>query len=180
MINFGQILFSGLGSAVIEIKHVGIRDALDFFDGVNRLLPQLHPSGNGEKIGETDFVDCLLNGNFHLFVALDDSKIYPRNFAAMASIFFQRNLGRWIAEIHDVVVDEEYRGRGLGEKITLVLIEDVKRFAKIKNVKIKLYLTSRPSRVAANKLYEKLGFILVAEARGEWGTNLYKMIITPS
>jgi len=97
----------------------------------------------------------------------------------MASIFFQKNLGRWIAEIHDVVVDKEYRGRGLGEKITLVLIEDAKKFAKTKNVKIKLYLTSRPSRIAANKLYKKLGFELVAEAHGEHGKNLYKMTIAP-
>ncbi|OGZ30519.1 MAG: hypothetical protein A3J00_03510 [Candidatus Niyogibacteria bacterium RIFCSPLOWO2_02_FULL_45_13] len=179
MIGFGKILFLGLESAVMEIKHIGVRDALDSFDGINRLLPQLHPSGNGDKISETEFVDCLLNGNFHLFVAVDDSKKYPDSFAAMASIFFQRNLGRWIAEIHDVVVDKEYRGRGLGEKITLALIEDAKRFAKVKNAKIKLYLTSRPSRVVANKLYEKLGFELVAEARGEQGTNLYKMMITP-
>ena len=97
----------------------------------------------------------------------------------MASIFFQKNLGRWIAEIHDVVVDKEYRGRGLGEKITLVLIEDARRFAKVKKAQIKLYLTSRPSRVVANKLYEKLGFELVAEACGEHGTNLYKMTIAP-
>lgn len=151
----------------------------DSIDGINHLLPQLHPSEEGEKISESDLAECLVNRNFHLFVAIDDSKKYPRKFAAMASIFFQRNLGRWIAEIHDVVVDLEYRGQGLGEKITLVLIEDAKRFAREKNAKIKLYLTSRPSREAANKLYQKLGFVLVAEACGEWGTNLYKMTIAP-
>lgn len=152
---------------------------LDSIDGINRLLPQLHPSGEGERIGPEDLALCLMDKNQHIFVAFDDSKKYPENFAAMGSIFFKRNLGRWIAEIHDVVVDGEYRGQGLGEKITVTLIEDARKFAKEKGVKIKLYLTSRPSRTAANNLYQKLGFVLVAKAEGEWGTNLYKMPIAP-
>jgi ribosomal protein S18 acetylase RimI-like enzyme len=57
------------------------------------------------------------------------------------------------AIIEDVVVDERYRGQGVAEALTreaLVLAEA----AGARTVD----LTSRPSREAANRLYQKLGF----------------------
>ncbi len=55
--------------------------------------------------------------------------------------------------IEDVVVDEAYRGQGLGKRLMEELIEH----AREKGVRT-LDLTSRPERVAANELYKALGF----------------------
>lgn len=150
----------------------------DFIEGINRLLLQLTPSKN-TSITKSELKEVLRNPNFYLLIAEDLSQKYPENFVGMGSIFFQRNLGRWIAEIHDIVVDENYRKRGVGTKIVIELINIAKTFARQKKSKIKLYLTSRPSRAEANKLYLRVGFVMVAQAAGEWGTNLYKMMIFP-
>lgn len=67
------------------------------------------------------------------------------------------------AQIEDVVVDEKYRGQGLGEELSKKLIER----AKMRKVP-SITLSSRAERVAANKLYQKLGFT-------NWPTNVYKL-----
>ncbi|KKW45978.1 MAG: N-acetyltransferase GCN5 [Candidatus Kaiserbacteria bacterium GW2011_GWA2_58_9] len=67
------------------------------------------------------------------------------------------------ARIEDVVVDPRYQRQGLGEAISEKLIERAKaRGAAWIN------LSSRSDRVAANKLYQKLGFIL-------HDTNVYEL-----
>jgi ribosomal protein S18 acetylase RimI-like enzyme len=57
------------------------------------------------------------------------------------------------ALIEDVVVDDAARGRGAGEALTYAAI-DRARAAGARTVD----LTSRPSREAANRLYQRLGF----------------------
>jgi ribosomal protein S18 acetylase RimI-like enzyme len=57
------------------------------------------------------------------------------------------------AWIEDVVVDESARGKGLGEALTAEAIR-LAREAGARTVD----LTSRPSRKAAGRLYEKAGF----------------------
>jgi ribosomal protein S18 acetylase RimI-like enzyme len=56
--------------------------------------------------------------------------------------------------IHDVVVDEAARGRGVGEALTLEALR-VAAEAGVENV----HLTSRPHRDAAHRLYRRLGFV---------------------
>jgi ribosomal protein S18 acetylase RimI-like enzyme len=58
------------------------------------------------------------------------------------------------AWIEDVVVDAAARGQGLGE----ALVGDAVRRASREGART-LDLTSRPSRTAANSLYEKVGFV---------------------
>ncbi|MFP5488476.1 MAG: GNAT family N-acetyltransferase [Acidimicrobiia bacterium] len=66
------------------------------------------------------------------------------------------------AWIEDVVVDDSARGQGVGEALNRAAIaEAAARGAK--NVS----LTSRPSREAANRLYQRLGF-------QPYETNLYR------
>jgi ribosomal protein S18 acetylase RimI-like enzyme len=60
------------------------------------------------------------------------------------------------------VVDEAARGRGIGEALTRAALEHAAQLG-VKTVD----LTSRPSREAANRLYQKIGFV-----RRE--TNLYR------
>ena len=59
------------------------------------------------------------------------------------------------AWIEDVVVDETDRGQGVGAALT----EEAIRLARAAGART-VDLTSRPSRTAANRLYERLGFQL--------------------
>ena len=59
------------------------------------------------------------------------------------------------AWIEDVVVDDSARGHGAGESLNQAALD----FAKA-NGAITVDLTSRPSREAANRLYQRMGFKL--------------------
>lgn len=67
--------------------------------------------------------------------------------------------------VEDVVVHEEQRGRGIGRALMQLLIADAK-----KRKLMMLELTSSPTRVAANRLYQSLGF----EKRE---TNPYRLLL---
>lgn len=69
------------------------------------------------------------------------------------------------AWIEDVVVDNAFRGAGYGKAITIHAIE-VSRQKGADTIS----LTSHPSRIAANKLYQSLGF----QPRD---TNVYRMVL---
>lgn len=146
---------------------------------INELFAQQTPEKTQGIINEKELREVLSNPLLHIFVVFDSNENGRENYLGMATIFFQKNLAKWIAEIHDVVVNEEHRGRGVGKTLINKILEDAREFCKIRNVKLNLYLTCRPSRVAANSLYLKLGFVQVAKAHGEWGTNLYKIIVEP-
>jgi ribosomal protein S18 acetylase RimI-like enzyme len=62
----------------------------------------------------------------------------------------------YIARIEDVVIDVNYRGNGLGRKMT----EELIKIAKKKKIKI-INLTSRPKRIEARRLYESMGFMML-------------------
>jgi ribosomal protein S18 acetylase RimI-like enzyme len=59
------------------------------------------------------------------------------------------------AWIEDVIVDDTVRGQGIGEALTL----EANRIAAARGAKT-VDLTSRPSREAANRLYQRVGFKL--------------------
>ncbi len=67
------------------------------------------------------------------------------------------------AWIEDVIVDEAARGRGYGKELILFAVD----FLKNKGIP-SVNLTSAPSRVAANKMYQSLGFQLR-------DTNVYRL-----
>ncbi len=69
------------------------------------------------------------------------------------------------ASVEDVVVASSYRGQHIGKQ----LMQHVNEYAKTL-APISLQLTSRPERVAANKLYQSLGF-------QKRETNAYRMEI---
>lgn len=65
--------------------------------------------------------------------------------------------------IEDVVVDKGARRQGIGEALTQACIE------KARSLSLgEVNLTSNPSRVAANKLYQQMGFI-------QRDTNVYRL-----
>ncbi|MCL5746744.1 MAG: GNAT family N-acetyltransferase [Patescibacteria group bacterium] len=65
--------------------------------------------------------------------------------------------------IENVVIDENYRGKGLGTRLMNAVI-DKARDEKITYVD----LTSRPERKSANRLYQRLGFV-------KRNTNIYRL-----
>ena len=70
------------------------------------------------------------------------------------------------AWIEDVVVDDAARGHGVGRSMNEAAL-DLARRRGAKNVA----LTSRPSREAANRLYQRIGFRVR-------DTNLYRYDLT--
>lgn len=154
---------------IVRLKKVNKNSVAD----INHLGGQ-QTGGKSTKLTKNQIEKTLKNPLFHMLVVVDKKKII-----GMGTIYFQKNLHMWISEIHDIVVDEKYRGQGIGKKIMKELLKAAKRFAKSKKSAIQLSLTSRPSRVVANKLYKKIGFIWAAQSKGILGTNLYKKIIFP-
>lgn len=148
------------------------------FQEINHLLKELSPGA--EPITRDYLTTHYLNPHSSfIYVAVDSDREYP-NLVGMATVFFIWRCSGWLAEIHDVVVDPTYRGRHIGDMLTTKLLKAINNFALRENKKITVYLTSKPHRVAANNMYLKHGFELVAKAEGENGTNLYKLVVEPN
>ena len=71
------------------------------------------------------------------------------------------------AHVEDVIVDESMRGQGIGE----VLVNHLLQIAREMGLK-GISLTCNPRRVAANALYQKMGF-------KKWETNIYWYELSP-
>lgn len=99
--------------------------------------------------------------NSHLFLAYDEAE----NIMGMLTVGMYYSPTGKKAWVEDVVVDDAFRGQGIGEK----LVQHAINFVKTKQVDL-LMLTSHPSRIAANKLYPRVGF-------NKRETNVYKMQI---
>ena len=117
-------------------------------ENINALLQQLRANAS-ETIGSMEELKIIFgNPNAVLIVAKDGERI-----AGMATLYVLQKIGKRTGIVEDVVVDEAYRGHGLGEQVMKKVIESAREH-EIQS----LSLTSRPARVAAHKLYKKLGF----------------------
>jgi len=64
-----------------------------------------------------------------------------------------------LTEIVDLWIDEDFRGRGLGERLLRSVVEDMKQFfAKNNFVLRKILVTTGSDNEPAKNLYEKVGF----------------------
>lgn len=125
--------------------------------------------------------------NLYSIQGAADRKCLVRDFYARegiscvgwASLYIFHTRTRIYAEIHDVFVEEWARNRGHGTILVRDVIEHVCQYATRERRPVYLQLTSGPKRVAANKMYIKLGFTLVAAAPDESGTNFYRMMCDP-
>lgn len=94
----------------------------------------------------------------------------------VTTLFLSYKSTGWFAEIHDVVVDNQFRGQGIGR----ALMEQAIASARQGEAEY-IELTSNPSRKAANKLYRSLGFVRIGRAnrtkKGGSGTNLYRLVL---
>ena len=119
---------------------------------VAHLLNQLSQH-RGEFIYKGNIQKILEQNNFRLIIIKNPE---TEEIVAMASVHYSTTLrhpdfGKGMVE--DVVVDERFRGMGLGDLLAKYVIATA-RILKIE----KLELTSNPTRKAANELYLKHGF----------------------
>jgi ribosomal protein S18 acetylase RimI-like enzyme len=127
---------------------------------LNELMRQLRKDHTVEtsQASLAQLQEMVADKNTILIVAKDGQRI-----VGMALLVIILKIGKSIGSVEDVVVHEEYRGQGLGEKI----MKEVIAVAKARKL-LTLGLTSRPIRVAGNKLYQKLGFTIKE-------TNVYRL-----
>ena len=105
--------------------------------------------------------NALNDANVHVYVIMDEGHI-----VATGTLCIKHTLEFTIADIESVVVSSKFRGRGYGKELMTAMIEAAKKM----NVH-HIQLTSNPARVAANQMYQELGF-------ERYETNCYKMILT--
>jgi ribosomal protein S18 acetylase RimI-like enzyme len=130
-------------TADIEI----LRDVTDeVVAAFERLIPQL--SSSSPPPTADDLRAIVEDRDAALFVARLDGRIVGSLTLALYRI--PTGCKAWI---EDVVVDRDARGHGVGEALNRAAIDEARRRGA-KDVN----LTSRPSREAANRLYQRLGF----------------------
>lgn len=93
---------------------------------------------------------AVASATSHFFAILEEDE---RIIGCATLCVFDSPTGRK-ASVEDVVVSSSFRGQGLGK----LLMEHVIEFAKTELHDVDIQLTSRPHRVAANQLYQQLGF----------------------
>ena len=134
---------------------------IEIFKAFQRLIPQL--TQNTQPPTFDELVSMGKSPNSHIFLAYE-SDLEKRVIGSATLAVFQTPTGRhgWI---EDVIVDQDARRMGIGQKLTQACIDHAKQIG-LKEVN----LTSRPSRQAANSLYQSMGF----EKRE---TNVYRYVI---
>lgn len=116
------------------------------FEEVKNLIRQLDSSAEAD---EAKWKEALKNG----FVATEYSD--SGKLIGFGWIFPRQTLLRKQAVVEDMIVDNAYRGKGLGRKILKQCIE----WARGQGVEV-IELTTNPKRTAANELYKSEGFKL--------------------
>jgi ribosomal protein S18 acetylase RimI-like enzyme len=112
----------------------------------HRLIPQL--SSSSAPISAQELEEIIESNTTVLFAARSGQEIV--GLLTLAIFRIPTGVRAWI---EDVVVDNQARGKGVGGALNrAALAEAERRGAKTVD------LTSRPSREAANRLYQRLGF----------------------
>lgn len=120
-------------------------------DAFTRLIPMLSSSA---KIPTREELDEIIRSEASILLVARDGEQGGRIVGSLTLVVFRIPSGvrAWI---EDVVTDVAERGRGIGEALTRFAIDEARRRGS-KTVD----LTSRPSREAANRLYQRVGFEL--------------------
>jgi ribosomal protein S18 acetylase RimI-like enzyme len=127
-------------------------------EGLNALLAQLSESVSPFSINELEHIvasDCAT-----LLVAVEEGQVK----GSLTLVIFRIPTGIR-ARIEDVVVDASARGEGIGELLVRQAIEMASHRGAVA-----VDLTSNPERTAANRLYQKIGFVTRK-------TNTYRYVI---
>lgn len=138
---------------IIELKTYSPQ----YFEAIHQLCDQLTA---GTYDLQEDYLQEIVEGdNCHLFLAVEGDEVL-----GMLSVCIYKAPTGYRAWVEDVVVMDTARGRGLGRTLMLHAVE----FAQELGVDT-LTLTSNPTRVAANKLYQSMEL-------NQRETNVYQMV----
>ena len=137
----------------------------EIHEAMGRLLPQL--SRSAAPMSEADVQRFLSQDSVHLFAFRPDEADAQGNrpiLGMLSLVAFEIPTGvrAWV---EDVVVDEAARGQGAGFALVEAAVEHAKKVGART-----VDLTSRPSREAANRLYQRAGFQLRE-------TNVYRVTL---
>ena len=141
----------------IVIKEVK-ESSEDIYNYVKELLSQLTSAKLSFSIRDLERIVASQNS---ILLAAYDKEFENQIVGILTLVLIDIPTGL-LARIEDVVVDEAFRGKGIGEMITCAAIERAKELGITK-----IDLTSNPKREKANRLYQQLGF-------KERTTNVYR------
>ncbi len=127
----------------------------DVLAALDHLLPQLTRS----PIPDAPELQKMLDSSTVLIIARQSDQSSSIIGAGTLAVF--HTLSGLHAHIEDVIVDEHLRGQGVGQALVLHLLQ-IAREVGLPGVS----LTCNPRRIAANRLYQKMGF-------KKWETNTY-------
>jgi ribosomal protein S18 acetylase RimI-like enzyme len=135
-------------SSSVQVREVtDVAEAAGLVDAFARLIPQL--SRSAPPPSEAQLAEMIGGEATHLLLAEEDGVVL----GSLTLVVFRipTGLRAWI---EDVVVDDAGRGKGVGSALNRFAI-DLAAELGCRTVD----LTSRPSREAANRLYQRLGFV---------------------
>ena len=130
---------------MISFKQVKKPDQ-KILSAVNHLIPQL--SSTAKSLSRRQFREMVKDQDTFFIGVWDKGNLVGMGFV----VFILTPVGLR-ARLEDMVIDEKYRGQGLGSKLTRILISEAKR-RKARWIEF----TSRKDRVATNNFYKKFGF----------------------
>jgi ribosomal protein S18 acetylase RimI-like enzyme len=139
-------------SVVVEQATIANAELIEAFQ---RLIPQL--SSSNPPPTHDELAEIISAPSTVLFIARLDEHIVGT--LTLATFRIPTGVRAWI---EDVVVDTAARGHGVGEALNQAAILEAHHRGAVT-----VDLTSRPSREAANRLYQRIGFV----ARD---TNVYR------
>lgn len=103
----------------------------------------------------------------NFIVAIDKGKII-----GFVSWFVEGMPKHGLTQLYRIVVEENYRRKGIGKLLINQLEKDAKIFYKIKNLKLrKLFLTTNANNKDARRFYQKAGFIYEARLKSHYYSN---------
>ena len=149
MSSVSQTAMGSTSSGEIEVLAASGVDE-ELIAAFNRLVPQLSRSA---AVPTPELIREIVEAQASTVLIARDARDKGRIVGLLTLVVFRIPTGvrAWI---EDVVVDEAVRGRGVGEALSQ---EAVRRAVGLGARTVEL--TSRPSREAANRLYERLGFV---------------------
>ena len=136
----------------------------EIVEAMERLIPQL--SRSAPALSAEQCEAFIAQEGVFLFVFRPEAEVGQSapilGMLTLATFTIPTGLRAWV---EDVVVDEGARGQGAGQSLVVAAIEHAQKIGART-----VDLTSRPSREAANRLYQRAGFQLRE-------TNVYRVTL---
>lgn len=116
-------------------------------EDLDRLMHDLSPT----SFCNEEILNAVLNDvNSHVYIIREEGHI-----VGAGTLCVMHNLEFTLASVESVVVSSSYRGRGFGKELMEHILEEARKL-KVRSI----HLTSNPKRIAANNLYQRLGFMI--------------------